>query len=124
MHFAQPCARLCAGAFIGAVMLGLGLQGSGLAQDTTEEEYEFGLLHDAPGVESTYYACTACHSEMIVAQQGLTRAEWDELFDWMIDEQGMVEIESSERDEILDYLAAHYNEDRPNFPRPDGSGTN
>ena len=55
---------------------------------------------------------------MIVAQQGLTRDAWEELFEWMVDEQGMDEIEEPELTEILDYLAAHYNEDRPNFPRP------
>ncbi|MEM9044207.1 MAG: cytochrome c family protein [Pseudomonadota bacterium] len=83
-----------------------------------EEEYEFGVLFNAPGVEATYYACVACHSEMIVAQQGLSRDEWEELFEWMVEEQGMDEIEEPELTEILDYLAAHYNEDRPNFPRP------
>lgn len=85
------------------------------------DEYEFGVLFDAPGVEPTYYTCTACHSEMIVAQQGLTRDEWDDLFEWMVDEQGMTEIDEPERTEILDYLAAHYNTDRPNFPRPRGN---
>ncbi len=89
------------------------------AVDTTEddEEYEFGVLFDAPGVETTYYTCIACHSEMIVAQQGLTRDEWDDMLEWMVEEQGMSEIEEPERSEILDYLATHYNIDRPNFPR-------
>lgn len=83
-----------------------------------DEEYEFGVLFDAPGVEATYYTCAGCHSEMIVAQQGLNRDEWEELLEWMVEEQGMSEIEEPELTEILDYLAAHYNEDRPNFPRP------
>ena len=82
------------------------------------EEYEFGVLFDAPGVEATYYACVACHSERIVAQQGLTRDEWDEMLEWMVEEQGMSEIEEPDRTEILDYLAEHYNTDRPNFPPP------
>jgi len=82
------------------------------------DDSEFGILHVAPGVEDTYYACTACHSEMIVAQQGLSRGGWDELLDWMVEEQGMSELDSEERRVILDYLAAHYNQDRPNFPRP------
>lgn len=89
--------------------------------EVEEAEYEFGVLHDAPGVEATYYACTPCHSEMIVAQQGLTRKKWVEMFDWMVEEQGMSEIEDPELTEILDYLAAHYNEDRPNFPRTLGN---
>ncbi len=81
------------------------------------DESEFGVLHPAPGVEETFYACTACHSEMIVAQQGLSRKHWDELIDWMIEEQGMVAPEPEERATILDYLAENYGEDRPNFPR-------
>lgn len=81
------------------------------------EQSEYGGLFVATGVEETYYACTACHSEKIVAQQGLSRAHWDELFDWMVEEQGMSELEPDERQIILDYLATHYNEDRPNFPK-------
>ncbi|UWQ27160.1 aldehyde dehydrogenase (plasmid) [Leisingera aquaemixtae] len=81
------------------------------------EEAEFGQLVAAEGAEETFYACTACHSEMIVAQQGKTREGWAELLDWMVEEQGMAELEPAEREVILDYLAAHYNTDRPNFPR-------
>ncbi len=79
---------------------------------------DFGVLVDEPGVEATFYACTACHSEMIVAQQGLTRERWDKLLDWMVEEQGMVELDADRRAEILDYLSVHYGTDRPNFPRP------
>lgn len=88
------------------------------AIDGGANEYDFGVLFDAPGVEATYYACTACHSERIVAQQGLTRSEWDDLLGWMVEEQGMSEIDEPERSEILDYLAKNYGPDRPNFPRP------
>lgn len=80
------------------------------------ENYEFGLLFDAPGVEITYYTCIACHSERIIAQQGLSRKSWDEMLDWMVEEQGMLELDEQDRIEILDYLSTHYNEDRPNFP--------
>ena len=78
---------------------------------------EFGVLHEAEGVEVTYYSCTACHSERIVAQQGLTRDRWDAMLDWMVEEQGMPELEAEDRAAILDYLSEHYNTDRPNFPR-------
>lgn len=81
------------------------------------EDSEFGRLVVAPGVEETHIYCTACHSEMIVVQQGKTRQHWDDLFEWMVKEQGMDEIEEPDRSIILDYLAEHYNEDRPNFPR-------
>ena len=86
------------------------------AAEAAEEEYEYGILFDAPGVEETYYACSACHSEMIVAQQGLTRDGWIELFEWMVEDQGMSEIEDPDLTIILDYLSKHYGEDRPNFP--------
>lgn len=88
------------------------------AESATEDDNEFGQLFDAPGVETTYYTCVACHSEMIIAQQGLSRAHWDEMLVWMVEEQGMDEIDEPDRTEILDYLSSHYNEDRPNFPRP------
>ncbi len=80
-------------------------------------EGEFGVLKVAPGVEETYYNCTACHSELLVAQQGMTRENWADLMVWMREEQGMHEIPQEELDTILDYLAEHYNTDRPNFPR-------
>jgi cytochrome c len=85
---------------------------------TDEEEPEFGVLVAAPGAETTFYTCSACHSERVVAYQGLTRDGWDELLDWMIDEQGMSEPDTADRTEILDYLEVNYNIDRPNYPKP------
>lgn len=95
---------------------------NGEEEEDTEEaeaaEEDFGNLFVAEGVEETYYACTACHSEMIVAQQGKTRDGWKKLLVWMVEEQGMNELPEDELNVILDYLAAHYNTDRPNFPKP------
>jgi len=91
-------------------------QASAQPQEVVYEEPEFGLLKEAPGVETTYYSCSACHSEMIVAQQGLTRDGWDELIEWMVEEQGMSQLDAPDLTEVLDYLAANYNTDRPNFP--------
>ncbi|WP_258045555.1 c-type cytochrome [Mesorhizobium sp. NBSH29] len=89
------------------------------ATDTAQPiEGDFGRLKVAPGVEATYYACSSCHSEMIVAQQGLTRENWVDMLDWMVKEQEMDEIAEPERTEILDYLSTHYNKDRPNFQKP------
>ncbi len=82
------------------------------------EEGEYGVLFEAPGVEETFYACSACHSEKLVAQQGLPRERWDHLLDWMVAEQGMTELEPEERSIILDYLSTHYGPDRPHFQRP------
>ena len=82
-----------------------------------EDVRDYGVLIDAPGVEKTFAYCTACHSEMIVAQQGKSRKHWGDLLEWMVEEQGMTPIEEPDLTIILDYLAANYNEDRPNFPR-------
>lgn len=95
--------------------------GAGATEASMEqepEEPEYGVLKVAEGVDVTYYTCTACHSEMIIAQQGLSREHWDDMLVWMVEEQGMSEIDEPDRSQILDYLAAHYNEDRPNFPDP------
>lgn len=100
-----------------APILALAVQGLAINSTIADDSPEFGILLVAPGVEETFYACTACHSEMIIAQQGLTRKKWDETFEWMVEEQGMDEIEEPDRTAILDYLSKHYNEDRPNFPR-------
>lgn len=93
--------------------------GTKLSATESEEPsaLQVGSLFHAPGAEKTYYACTTCHSEMIVAQQGLSRSEWDKMLVWMVEEQGMNPLEEADRNEILDYLSAHYNVDRPNFPR-------
>ena len=102
------------GLFVAVGIASLLAATSAIAQ--AREDGEYGLMVEAPGVEETYYGCTACHSEMIVVQQGKTREHWDDLLVWMVEEQGMTPFEDAQREVILDYLAAHYNEDRPNFP--------
>ena len=77
-----------------------------------------GVLVAGEGAEETHAYCTACHSERIVAQQGLTRADWEELLEQMVEENGMTPIEEPDLGRVLSYLAAHYGPDRPNFPRP------
>ena len=79
---------------------------------------ELGVLVDEEGAEETYAYCTACHSERIVAQQGLTRADWEELLEQMVEEHGMNPIEEPALGRVLAYLATHYGPDRPNFPNP------
>lgn len=89
---------------------------SALLLVTTVEAGEFGVLVEGKGAEETYYACSASHSEKLIAQQGLTRERWNELIDWMIEEQGMPELDENERNLILDYLAQNYGPGRPNYP--------
>ncbi len=65
-----------------------------------------------PGREETFYTCSACHSFNLVAQQGLTRRDWDELIDWMVEEQGMDEPDAESRRLMLDYLTRWFGPER------------
>ena len=75
-----------------------------------------GVLVAGEGAEETHAYCTPCHSERIVAQQGLTRVDWEELLEQMVEENGMNPIEEPDLGRVLSYLATHYGPDRPNFP--------
>ena len=79
---------------------------------------DLGVLVAGEGAEETHAYCTACHSERIVAQQGLTRADWEELLEQMVEENGMTPIEEPDLECVLSYLATRYGPDRPNFPKP------
>ena len=80
------------------------------------ENGDLGLLVAASGADATHAYCTVCHSERIVAQQGLTREDWLETLEYMVDEHGMAPIEGPDFDLVVDYLSTHYGPDRPNFP--------
>src|SRR5918999_3545332 len=41
-------------------------------REESPEEFPAG-----PGRDETFYACTACHGFRLVAQQGMTRAQWE-----------------------------------------------
>ncbi|MEQ8603836.1 MAG: hypothetical protein RIB45_10990 [Marivibrio sp.] len=56
--------------------------------------------------------CGACHSNKLVAQQGLNRERWDKMLVWMVEEQGMYPLEEPDRTYVLDYLATYLGEDR------------
>ncbi len=66
---------------------------------------DFAGLAAGPGREEVFYACSTCHSLRLVTQQRLARDIWDETLAWMVEEQGMPELEADEREIILDYLA-------------------
>jgi cytochrome c len=78
-----------------------------------EDEEDYGGLPPGAGRETTFDACNACHSAMLVAQQRLARDIWDETLDWMVEEQGMDALEPEERKQILDYLSTHLSRDTP-----------
>ena len=90
----------------------------GRAATQSDRIPDLGVLVAGEGAEETHAYCTACHSERIVAQQGLTRADWEELLEQMVEEHGMNPIGEPDLGRIIAYLSAHYGPDRPNFPRP------
>ena len=75
-----------------------------------------GILIAGDGAAETYAYCIACHSERLVAQQGLTREGWEEVIVLMMEEHGMAPIESPSLEQVLGYLSTHYGPDRPNYP--------
>ena len=83
-----------------------------LVQGAQAEDDPFGSdWPEGPGREDTGYLCGACHSLRIVIQQGLSRSDWDETLDWMIEEQDMAPLETEEREIILTYLSTHFGVD-------------
>ncbi len=83
---------------------------AGFARTAAADEWD-GLPGGA-GREEVYGLCGACHSLMIVKQQGLSRDAWAETMDWMVEEQGMPELDRETLDLVIDYLAEHYGVDR------------
>lgn len=99
--------RAFAGRLFGLVVLpALLLQGAQADDDPFGSDWPEG-----PGREEAGYLCGACHSLRIVIQQGLSRGDWDETLDWMVEEQDMAPLETEEREIILTYLATHFGVD-------------
>lgn len=69
-------------------------------------------LPEHEGRNVTFAFCSPCHSMRLVAQQRLDRDGWEEVIDWMADEQGMVELLPETRQVVLDYLAWAFPVDR------------
>ena len=94
---------------VSAVMAGLLWIAPAMAQsgftpsDENPEDFPPG-----EGREETFYACTACHGFKLVAQQGMTRAQWDDSINLMIRRHNMPPLDDKDRGVLLDYLAAAY----------------
>ncbi|MGE3145637.1 MAG: hypothetical protein AB7K35_08635 [Pseudorhodoplanes sp.] len=122
MAAARPARRSMRAALFGAALLSpvLHLLASAGAQTTTftpreenPEEFPSGA-----GREETFYTCTACHNFKLVAQQGLSRRQWDDSLTWMTEKHGMPKLEGGERKLVLDYLEASF---PPRAPARGGS---
>ncbi len=96
-------------AAVGAALCA-GLFASGSAASGPDD---VGGLPAGPGQDEVSAYCIPCHSLAIVTQQRLSRRVWDEVLDWMVEEQAMPELDPADRALILDYLAIHYAPDTP-----------
>ena len=76
------------------------------ARAEADELAQLGLPPDTGRDEVEAY-CGACHSLKIVVQQGLSRADWEDVLVWMVEEQEMQPLEPVEHELVIDYLAKH-----------------
>ena len=72
-------------------------------RDETPEDFPAGA-----GRDETFYACTACHGFRLVAQQGMTRPQWEESLALMTRRHNMPPLDDTERAVVLNYLEAAY----------------
>ena len=79
-------------------------------RDETPEEFPAGT-----GRDDTFYACTACHGFKLVAQQGMTRRQWEDSLQWMTDRHRMSPLPEKEKKIVLDYQEATF---PPRAPAP------
>ena len=67
-----------------------------IPRDESPEEFAAGK-----GREETFYACTACHGFRLVAQQGMTRAQWEDSINLMVRRHNMPPLDDKDREKVL-----------------------
>ena len=72
-------------------------------REESPEEFAAGA-----GRDEAFYACTACHGFRLVAQQGMTRAQWEDSINLMIRRHNMPPLDDKDRTTVLNYLTAAY----------------
>jgi mono/diheme cytochrome c family protein len=72
-------------------------------RDETPEEFTAGA-----GRDETFYSCTACHNFKLVAQQGMSRRQWEETLTVMTQRHGMPPLDDKDREVVLNYLETAY----------------
>lgn len=72
-------------------------------RDENPEDYPAGA-----GRDDTFHACTACHGFKLVAQQGMSRRQWDDTLALMNQKHGMPALDAKERETVLNYLEATF----------------
>lgn len=69
---------------------------------------KLGGLPPGEGQITTLGLCSMCHSIQMVTQQHLPEHRWDELWDWMIQQQGMPDVGEPTRTQVLTYLKKNF----------------
>ena len=72
-------------------------------RDESPDEFAAGA-----GRDEAFYACTACHGFRLVAQQGLTRAGWEDSLNLMVRKHNMPPLDEKDRAVVLGYLETAY----------------
>ena len=96
-----------------AALLGLALAGAEAQTRKPKEPGDAPELYPAgPNRDDAFYACVACHSFKLVAQQGMSRERWNDSLDWMVARHNMPRLEGPDRDKVLEYLSSAFPERR------------
>ena len=77
---------------------------AGAASDGSDKY--FGLPEEA-GRKEVMTFCGTCHSLKLVAQEGLTRAQWAEVLVSMYEDHAMEPLGDEDAKLVLDYLGRH-----------------
>jgi mono/diheme cytochrome c family protein len=92
-----------------AALAGIWWVAPALAQSTfTPREESPEEFVAGPGRNETFYTCTACHGFKLVAQQGMTRAQWEDSINLMIRRHNMPPLDDKDREKVLTYLETAY----------------
>ena len=65
-------------------------------------------LPDGKGKDKVTQFCTSCHGSEYFVDQKLNRKDWEDVVDDM--QRKGLDLKKADRDEILDYLVAHFGE--------------
>jgi hypothetical protein len=102
-----PAARVARRVLLGLILVAAGAawaqQPAFTPRDETPEEFAAGA-----GRDETFYSCTACHNFKLVAQQGMSRRQWDEIIALMTQRHGMPPLDGKDREIVLNYLESAY----------------
>lgn len=69
---------------------------------------EYMGLPQTEGVDTVFSNCTYCHSAAIIMQQRMPPSQWDYTLNWMVEKQGMPELEPEDRKVVMNYLIQHF----------------